>query len=203
MPCARSLRQPLMPPLLGDTLNSILDNDATNLLNGLSAICTNLPSFFPNSYNSSPPTQPARQTTIPRLDPDGHLSLPERVLAHEVGEALVDALDQRIRALHARVREEQEFGPRECLEDAEPEEGGLEGLDACCGLGGVWVRVGGVVSSPSAAGVGGVVGGDVGGGDARGKGFGDGVHAVECAGQDEVVVCAEGLEAGREGAVVD
>ena len=142
--------------------------------------------FF--SWLLSPPRQPRPHRPLPGLNPDGHLHLPEGVLAHEIGVPLITALHHRVRVRHARIGEQQELGPCEGLEDREAEERALEALDAGVGEGGVGIGPGG--------GVGGAWSGEFGG-----QGAGDGVDAVEGAGEDEVVVCGKSGGAGEaEGA---
>ena len=53
-----------------------------------------------------PPHQPLPHLTIPTLNPDRHLHLPEGVLAHEVCETVVHAFHDDVRVWHRGVCEQ-------------------------------------------------------------------------------------------------
>lgn len=132
---------------------------------------------------SSPASQPLGQTAFPGLDADGHFHLPKGILAHVVGVAFVDALHEDVGVGHARVGKEEELGPAQRLEDGQAEEGRLERLDPRR-------RRRRVRQGPAASRR---VRGRRRDGQFGRQGPRDGVHAVERAGEHEVVV-------GRQGA---
>lgn len=80
-------------------------------------------------HSHSPPSQPLRQTAIPGFYADRHLHLPKGILAHEVRVSFVYTFHEDVGVGHARVREQEELGAREGLEDGQSEKGRLEGLD--------------------------------------------------------------------------
>ena len=134
-------------------------------------------------HSFSWPHQIPRQRLLKLLHPDGHLERVKGILHHEIRIDLVAPAhhDLRIRLLGAR--KQQELDTCGCLETRQAEVTALQAFNA--GGGGFAVA--------------GEVRGEWGGGD----GAADGVDAVEGAGEDEVVVAVEFLEAGGEGAVED
>lgn len=59
-----------------------------------------------------------------------HLELVKRVLHHEIGVQLVDLVHDRVHATRRRIREKQEFSPRQRLEACQTEAVGLEKFQA-------------------------------------------------------------------------
>jgi len=129
---------------------------------------------------SSSSSQPLVQAPLPGIDPDRHLHLPKGVLADEIRISLINTLHQDIGVGHARIREQQELSPAESLEHRQAEKGRLHGLNARRRDARLWIR--------PIAGRGARGGGD---GYSGRQGACDGVHTVECTGQDEVVIRRE------------
>ena len=73
---------------------------------------------------------------IEALAPDGHLGLIEGVLHHVIGVQLVDPPHDDLDVGLLGLGEEEELGPRECLETGQAEEGRLEDFETC--EGGAW-----------------------------------------------------------------
>ena len=133
---------------------------------------------------------------IKSLAPNRHLRLIEWILHNVVRIKLVHPPHDDIDIRLLRLREEQKLSPADRLEAGQPEQRALQDLEAgelraryrrrpgvglAASRGGRrWVRY-----------------------CARCEGACDGVHAVECAREDEVVVCGELREGRVEGAVVD
>ena len=137
-------------------------------------------SSIPKKGPSSTSLRPhiTHQPPLELLTPYRHLQLIKRVLHHIIRIQLIHLPHNRIHIRLARFREQQKLRAREGLEAIQPEGRGFEDFDTCA-----------------------LVGGDGEGGG--GERFGDGVDAVEGAGEDEQVVDGDGVEVGGEGAVVD
>lgn len=130
------------------------------------------------------PHQIRRQCAVELLDADRHLERIEGVLHDVVAVHLIASPHDRFRVRLLRAREQQEFDAGGRLEAGQVEVAGLEALDA----GGRGPPVPGRRRQH---------------GRCRVDRARDGVDAVEGAGEDEVVVAVELLQAGRERAVVD
>ena len=118
------------------------------------------------------------QKPIKRLAPNRHFCLIKRILHHIIRIQFINLPHNHLHIRLLRFRKQQEFRPRERLKAGQSKSGGFEDLDAGAVLGGY----------------------AEGGGRER---FGDGMHAVESAGQDEQVVDGDFVERGAEVAVVD
>lgn len=139
--------------------------------------------FKSSQHLSCRPNQIPRQRPLKLLHPNRHLDAIKRVLHNIIPIQLIAPPNHDIRIRLLRTREQQKLDSCGCLETRHPEVARLQALDACSRRFAIprerlerWGRV---------------------------HGARDGVDAVEGAGQDEVVVGVELLEAWGEGAVVD
>ena len=124
---------------------------------------------------SLPHGHPALYGPLELVASNRHLEAVERVLHDIVRVQLIALAQDDVRVALRRLGEEQELCARGCLVAGHEEARGLQAFDA----------------------------GAVAWGGARRQVARDGVHAMEGAGEDEVVVAGQGSEAGVESAIVD